>query len=155
MKAVFAAASVAALCVAAHAAGAVNTSADARFKAITTKEWVWRKAQLALHDEGNKREPIPDYFPSETPTAEAARLAYWTNVLKEVDTIPRAALSPKVQVDYDVYRPQIAALIAGEKFRDFEMPVNSDSAFYSDLNEKQLRDFHSAPVYRHYDNCLR
>ena len=74
MKAVFAAASVAALCVAAHAAGAVNTSADARFKAITTKEWVWRKVQLALHDEGNKREPIPDYFPSETPTAEAARL---------------------------------------------------------------------------------
>jgi uncharacterized protein (DUF885 family) len=136
-------------------ARAADTGADARFKAITTKEWVWRKAQFALHDEEDKREPIPDYLPSETPQAEAARLAYWSNVLKEVEAIPRAELSPKVQVDYDVYRPQIAALVADEKFRDFEMPVNSDSAFYSDLTETARRDFHSVQDYRNYVKWLR
>ncbi len=136
-------------------ASAAETSADARFKAIYTKEWAWRKAQYALHDEENKREPLPDYLPSATPAAEAARLAYWTNVLKEVNAIPRAALSPKAQVDYDVYRPQIAALIADEKFRDFEMPVNSDSTFYSDLTETPRGDFHSAQDYRNYVKWLR
>ena len=99
-------------------AHAAEASADARFKAIYTKEWAWRKEQFAIHDEENKREPLPDYLPSATPAAEAARLAYWTNVLKEVDAIPRSQLSPKAQVDHDVYRPQIAALVASERFRD-------------------------------------
>ena len=129
MKAGFAAIAAAALCIAAQGALSADTGADARFRAIYTKEWAWRKAQFGIHDEENKREPLPDYLPSATPATEAARVAYWTNVLNEVNAIPRARLSPKVQVDYDVYRPQIEALIADEKFRDFEMPVNSDSAF--------------------------
>jgi uncharacterized protein (DUF885 family) len=114
-----------------------------------------RKAQYGLHDEEDRREPLPNYLPSETAQAEAARFAYWTNVLKEVDAIPRVALSPNVRVDYDVYRPQIAALIADEKFRDFEMPVNSDSQFYSDLTETARRDFHSVQDYRNYVKWLR
>ena len=133
---------------------AADTGADARFKSIYTKEWAWRKAQFAIRDEENKREPLPDYLPSATPQAEAARLAYWQNVMKEVDAIPRAQLSSKVQVDYDVYKPQIAALIASQKFRDFEMPVNSDSAFYSDITETARRDFRSVQDYRNYVKWL-
>src|SRR5205085_8951768 len=155
MKMSFAAIAAAALCVAAQGALAKDTGADARFKAIYTKEWAWRKAQYGIRDEENKREPLPDYLPSATPGAEAARLAHWTSVLKEVNGIPRAQLSPKVQVDYDVYKPQIAALIPDEKFRDFEMPVNSDSAFYSDLTETARRDFNSVQDYRNYVKWLR
>jgi uncharacterized protein (DUF885 family) len=136
-------------------ASAADTRADARFKAITTREWAWRRHEFAIHDEENKREPLPDYLPSATPAAEAARLSYWTNVLKEVDAIPRARLSPGVQVDYDVYRPQIATLIAAEKFREFEMPVNSDSSFYGDLTYTARLDFHSVQDYRNYVKWLR
>src|SRR5579862_677012 len=155
MKAVLVAvASAVAMSLLAQAAMAADSGADARFKAIYTKEWAWRKAQFAIRDEENKREPLPDYLPSATPQAEAARLAYWQNVVKEVDAIPRARLSPKVQVDYDVYKPQIAALIASQKFRDFEMPVNSDSAFYSDITETARGDFHSVQDYRNYVKWL-
>lgn len=155
MKATLAAAVAVALSAAAQATAAADMSADARFKAIYTKEWAWRKAQFAIHDEENRREPLPDYLPSATPQAEAARLTYWQNVMKEVDAISRGQLSPKVQVDYDVYKPQIAALIASEKFRDFEKPVNSDSAFYGDLTETARGDFHSAQDYRNYVKWLR
>lgn len=155
MKGMLVAAAAVALSVAAQGTMAADTSTDSRFKAIYTKEWVWRKAQFAIQDEENKKEPLPDYLPSATPAAESGRLAYWTNVLKQIDAIPRAQLSPKVQVDYDVYKPQIAALVASEKFRDFEMPVNSDSAFYSDLTEVARRDFHSAQDYRNYVKWLR
>src|SRR5579862_1285173 len=155
MKVILAAASAVLLTIAAQVACAADTGADTKFKAITTKEWAWRKAQFAIHDEENRREPLPDYLPSATPQAEAARLAYWTNVLNKVDAIPRAELSPKVQVDYDVYKPQIAALIASEKFREFEMPVNSDSAFYSDITETARGDFHSVQDYRNYVKWLR
>src|SRR5579871_5347533 len=113
------------LIMGANTARADDTSADAKFKAIYTKEWAWRKDQFDIRDEEDTRQPLPDHLPKADATAEAARLDYWTNVLKEVDAIPRGHLSPEVQIDYDVYKPQIAALIADEQFRDYEMPVNS------------------------------
>jgi len=58
--------------IAAQTAFAGGSGADARFEALYTKEWAWRKAQFALRDEENKREPLPDYLPSATPAAEAS-----------------------------------------------------------------------------------
>ncbi|MGH6889246.1 MAG: DUF885 domain-containing protein [Rhizomicrobium sp.] len=157
----FAAATIAALMTTspgAHAANGGPTAAganmDVRFKAIYTTEWAWRKAQYGIRDEENTREPFVDHLPKADPASERARLVYWTNVLKEVDAIPRDRLSPKVQVDYDVYRPQIAALIADEKFRDYEMPVNSDSAFYTDLAGEARGKFRSVVDYRNYIKWL-
>lgn len=138
----------------AHGALAADSGADAKFKTIYTREWAWRRAQFGLRDEENTREPLPDHLPNMDPAAEASRLAYWTKVLNDVDAIPRDKLSPELQVDYDVYRPQIAALIAGEHFRDFEMPVNSDSSFYGDLAETARDDFRSTQDYRNYVKWL-
>jgi len=145
---------VAALIMAGHGARAADNSADAKFKAIYTKEWEWRRAQFGLRDEADTRQPLVDHLPKMDPAAEAARLAYWTDVLKEVNAIPRDRLSPEVQTDYDVYRPQIAALIAAERFREYEMPVNSDSSFYSDLAETARGNFRTATDYRNYVKWL-
>ncbi|HEX4080561.1 MAG TPA: DUF885 family protein [Rhizomicrobium sp.] len=145
---------VVALMMPTQGAYAADTSTDARFKAIYTKEWAWRKEQYGLRDETNTREPLPDHLPKMDPVAEAARLAYWEKVQTEVAAIPRADLSPKVQVDYDVYRPQIAALIADERFRDYEMPVNSDSSFYGDLAETARGNFRTVQDYRNYVKWL-
>ncbi|HEY3636542.1 MAG TPA: DUF885 family protein [Rhizomicrobium sp.] len=135
-------------------ARAAETSADAKFKAIYTKEWEWRKEQYSIRDEEDTRESLPDHLPKADAAAEAARLEYWMGVLKEVDAVPRDQLSPEVQVDYDVYRPQIAALIADEQFRDYEMPVNSDSSFYSDITETARGDFKTAADYHNYVKWL-
>lgn len=137
-----------------NSAHAADTNADAQFKAIYTKEWAWRKAEFGIRDEENTREPLPDYLPKADAAAEAARLDYWTKVLKQIDAIPRGQLSAQVQADYDVYRPQIAALIADERLRDYEMPANSDSAFYTDVAETARRDFRSPQDYRNYVKWL-
>ncbi|HWY16238.1 MAG TPA: DUF885 family protein [Rhizomicrobium sp.] len=133
---------------------AAATNADARFKAVYTKEWAWRQAQYAARDESDKRQPIVDHLPKMDPAAEAARLLHWGEVLREVDAIPRGALSPREEIDYDVYRPQLAALIASERFREYEMPVNSDTAFWSNLAETARGDFHSVQDYRNYVKLL-
>ncbi len=133
---------------------AAATNSDARFKAVYTKEWAWRQEQYAARDESDKRQPIVDHLPKMDPAAEAARLLLWEEVLKEVDAIPRGALSPKEQIDYDVYRPQLAALIASERFREYEMPVNSDTAFWSNLAETARGDFHSVQDYKNYVKLL-
>ena len=44
-------------------------------------------------------------------------------MLHRVDAISRATLSPQEQVNYDVYRPQIAVMIDNQRFRTFEMPA--------------------------------
>jgi uncharacterized protein (DUF885 family) len=144
----------AALIMAAQGALAAGTTADARFKAIYTKEWAWRQEQYAARDESDKRQPIVDHLPKMDRAAEAARLKHWEEVLKEVEAISRGALSPREQIDYDVYRPQLAALIASERFREYEMPVNSDTAFWSNLAETARGDFHSVQDYRNYVKLL-
>jgi uncharacterized protein (DUF885 family) len=145
---------IGALAMAAQDARAADTGTDAKFKAIYTKEWDWRKDQYGIRDEEDTRQPFLDHLPKGDAATEAARLDYWTRVMKEVDAIPRDQLSPEVQVDYDVYKPQIAALIADEKFRDYEMPVNSDSAFYSDITETARDNFRTPADYRNYVKWL-
>ena len=55
--------------------------------------------------------------------------------------IARASLSAPEQVNYDIYRPQIEVLIANQRFRDFEMPANSDTTFWTDIGYTARRPF--------------
>ena len=72
-------------------------------------------------------------MPKVDPASQSMRLAKWQDTLAQLDAIPRAALSPAEQLNYAVYRPQIETLIANQRFRDFEMPANSDTTFWTDL----------------------
>ena len=55
-----------------------------------------------------------------------------------------AQLSTEEQVNYDVFRPEIEDSIADQKFRDYEMPANSDSAFWTDFGYTARRPFKNA-----------
>src|SRR5215468_7209193 len=110
---------------------AKSQSADERLRSIYTEEWKWRLGQFPGLEGVEK--PVPDRLPNVDSSAQAMRLAYWQDVLHKLDEIPRAQLSPEQQINYDVYRPEIENFVADQKFRDFEMPANSDSAFWTDL----------------------
>ncbi len=82
--------------------------------------------------------------------AQAARLAHWDGVLKQLDGVAVKDLSADNQINYAVYRPQIENLAAAIRFRDYEMPFNSDSQFWADLGfmtRRPLRDERSARAY--------
>jgi uncharacterized protein (DUF885 family) len=132
------------LIVAASASHA--TPADARLRTLYTAEWTWRVAQFA-DDEDNTR-PVPSRLPHVDPASQAARLATWQNVLAKVNAIMPAQLSPKEQVNAQVYRFNLESLIAGQKFRDYEMPANSDSSFWSDFSDRARRPFRNLADYR-------
>ena len=102
---------------AAPAVMAKGGSADARFKALYTREWKWRDDQFAS-GEDDVRE-IADHLPKVDPESQRSRLRYWENVLRELKAIPRAKLSPADQVNYDVYEPQLESIIASQRFRDY------------------------------------
>ncbi len=123
-------------------------AADARFKTIYTKEWKWRVAEQLARGEG-ERGVSPSFARVDAPAQEARRI-YWEGILKELDGIKPAALSPGERVNYAVYRAQIAALADAQRFREYEQPVNADSAFWTDVTFGARRPFAQADDYRNY-----
>jgi uncharacterized protein (DUF885 family) len=122
--------------------------ADARLRAIYTTEWKWRDEQIADNEDAQK--PIRDHLPKVDPASQAMRLRMWQDVLEKLNSIPRAHLSPAEQLNYDVYRPQIEALIASQRYRDFEMPANADTTFWTDLGYTARRLYRTPQDYRNW-----
>ena len=141
--------------VAATSAAAVNTTAtaaDARFKDIYTREWKWRIAERLARDE-NAPNASPGYARVDA-AAQEARRVYWAGILKELDAIEPGALSPAERINFAVYRAQIAALHDAQRFREYEQPVNADTAFWSDVAYAARRGLKTADEYRNYLRLL-
>lgn len=122
--------------------------ANSRFEALYTTEWKWRQEQFA--DDEDSQKPVSDHLPRVDPAAQEARLKYWEDVLAKLDAIPRGELSAEQQLNYDIYRPQLQVLIANQRFRDFEMPANADTTFWTDLGYTARRPFRTLQDYKNW-----
>lgn len=131
--------------------------ADAAFRAIYEGEWKWRNQQNPDWDEDsdNSASAASSQLPDVGPQAQARRLAYLEGVLRQLDQVDASTLSPAEQVNYAVYRPQIEHKVAALRFRDYEMPFNSDSAFWSNLDFMAGAELRDAAAYRAYAARLR
>jgi uncharacterized protein (DUF885 family) len=120
-------------CACAKTAAVAPGSADAKFEAIYGAEWKWRQQQFPGSDDDGATAAVPDRLPRVDAAAQDARLKYWNAVLAKLDAIPLEKLSAANRINYEVYKPQIADLAADVRFRQYEMPFNADSQFWSDL----------------------
>ena len=140
----------AAVCVMALASSACTKApgADTRLQAIYADEWKWREQQFPDNEDAQK--PIQDHLPNVDPASQAMRLRMWQDVLQKLDGVKREELSAAEQINFDVYRPQIQALIADQQFRDYEMPANSDTTFWTDIGYTARRQYRSTQDYRNW-----
>jgi uncharacterized protein (DUF885 family) len=123
---------------------------DAQFKAITAREYAWRlKSYAQPEGEGQDRIMSP-HLPDVSPNAQADRAAKWAEVLAALDAIPQDKLTEEDRIDYAVYRGQIEAMAAEQRFHEWEKPANSDSSFWSDLSSFDDKPLRSAQEYRNY-----
>lgn len=113
-------------------AGDSSANADARFKTIYSTEWAWRTGKAGVSASGESQ-PNNGRLDDVDAASQQLRLDYWKHVRTQLDGIDVAQLSPANQVNYAVYREQIGNFIADQKFRNWQMPFNSDSAFWSDI----------------------
>ncbi|KQN68950.1 hypothetical protein ASF04_15400 [Duganella sp. Leaf61] len=123
--------------------------ADARFKAIYTEELKWRQTQKQESDEDDDN-GVTAALPRIDAATQAKRLAYWQGVLKKLDGIDPASLSGEEHINYQVYKAQIAALVADIAFREYEKPLNADTAFWSNLAYSARRPMTTEKEYRAY-----
>jgi len=136
----------------AGAALAAPASADARFQAIYQAEWQWRVGQhLADDDEDAGAKTLEDASLAHVDArTQEARRAYWQDVLRQLDAVKPADLSPPERINYAVYRAQVAALEDAQRFREYEQPMNADSAFWSDITYMARQPFKTELEYRRY-----
>jgi uncharacterized protein (DUF885 family) len=126
-----------------------TAAADARFQAIYKAEWQWRVKQRMAWDEDEPRD-AGAALPKVDARTQAARLGEWEGVLRRLDAIRPTDLSPPERINYAVYRAQIAAFVAAQRFREYEQPVNADSAFWSDITYVARQPLKTAEEYRGY-----
>ena len=126
-------------------------SAASAFQKIYSEEWKWRQQQFPGLDSEDRESGAGDVrLPSVDEKTQRARLAYWDDVLKQLAAVKPSELSAEDQVNFAVYRPQIENLAAGIRLRDYEMPFNSDSQFWSDLTFMANRPFKNDKAARAY-----
>ncbi|OOG48795.1 DUF885 family protein [Rhodanobacter sp. C01] len=106
---------------------------DAHFKQVYSAEWAWRTGHAGVSASGESQ-PNNGRLDDVDAASQQQRLDYWQHVLKQLDGIDVAQLSPANQVNYAVYREQIGNFVADQKFMNWQMPFNSDSAFWSDID---------------------
>ena len=124
---------------------------DQRFTAIYSAEWKWRQQQFpGLDNEDREAGAADNRLPSVDAKSQVARLAYWDGILKQLEAIDPGTLSAENRINYAVYRPQVENLAAGVRLRDYEMPFNSDSQFWSDLGFMANRPLKNALAARAY-----
>ena len=124
---------------------------DQKFETISAREYAWAQAD---NGGGEDSESIAPHLQDVRPAAQAKRLAYLEQVLADLDAIKPAGLSAPVAVDYAVYRFDIETRVASLKARDYEMPANSDSSFWSDLGYTARGQFKTEADYRNWLNQL-
>ncbi len=138
-------------------------SADGAFEAIYTSEYDWRQKQSGPSEDGPKDQAL--MLPDVGQQAQAARLARWEQVEKQLAAIRIDQLSPAQRVNFAVYKGQIDALIAEQRYREYEKPLNADTSFWGDLAgwaREPLRDEAAARRYiamlrdipRYYDQQI-
>ena len=128
------------LIAAAPAPGPASGDWNARFLTLSNDEYLWRLADAGQPIGEGLAAMMPPHLPDVSAAAQAVRTAKWEGVLKQLDAIPQAALTPENRVNYAVYRGQIEALVADQHFREWEKPVNSDSPFWQvGIDAKPLR----------------
>ncbi|WP_418889416.1 DUF885 domain-containing protein [Parasphingorhabdus flavimaris] len=122
-------------------------SADARLRALYEAETEWRHQEFHLVKDDN-RWVQGNRYPSETLETQGRRLAYWQDVLRQLDAIALDQLSAEEQINAAVFRQMIWEKVNSLEYKTYEAPFNSDTFFWGGLNPRT--GFSSAARYRDY-----
>jgi uncharacterized protein (DUF885 family) len=139
-----------------HDGSDAATAAAAALHGLFADEWEYRKREnpfLATRV-GDSR--YDDRLPEVSPAAHARRVAANRRFLERLEGIDRTLLDEADKVNYDVFAFVLRHRIEGAPFRDWRIPLNSDSGFYMALNYAvRAQPFEDAQDYEAWLGRLR
>jgi uncharacterized protein (DUF885 family) len=127
--------------------------ADAKLQALYNGYSAWDAKEGGYFETADGEQKAADYLAHVDVASQLRRQAYLQDLLNQLNTIPTAQLSPDEQVNAAVFRTVLENALIDYRFRTWEMPFNSDSSFWTYLDENhQLRD---AAEYQRYIARMR
>ena len=110
------------------------SAADQQLKALYDGYAAWdaQESGYARDSEGDLK-PL-DYLGAVDPAAQQRRIAHQEQILAQLKTIDLARLSPEERVNAEVFRVMIENNLIDLRSRGWEMPLNSDSNFWTYLD---------------------
>ena len=132
---------------------AAPTAADRQLKALYDGYAAWDAKESGTFEDARGEAKPTDKLPSVDEQSQLKRAAYLRTWLDQLNHIDPKSLSPDEQVNAAVFRTLLENRIAGARFRDWEMPFNSDSSFWTYLDARN--PFDDAAEYRRYIARMR
>ena len=134
-------------------AAAARSAADQRLKALYNGYAAWDAGETANFQNAAGETKPTDHLPKIDAATQQRRAAHLQELLTQLNAIPEAQLSAEEKVNAAVFRTVLENAISELRFRLWEMPFNSDSNFWTYLNESgPLED---AAEYRRYIGRMR
>ncbi|MGC0273264.1 DUF885 domain-containing protein [Pseudactinotalea sp. Z1739] len=118
--------------------GRTTTSAAEALRDLYAQEWAWRTGELGPLTMTQPTEVV-GFLPQVDEASQERRRQRWEQTLVALERIPRSELTETERLDYDVYAQQLQTLVASQRFRLWERPVNADSAFWRNLTFGAMR----------------
>jgi uncharacterized protein (DUF885 family) len=128
------------------------SAADRMLRALYDGYAAWDAKESGNFQDSRGETKPADYLPRADAATQQRRAVHLQDLLKQLNTIPVAQLSPPEKVNAAVFRTILENAISDAHFRLWEMPFNSDSNFWTYLDSKPLQD---AAEYRRYIARMR
>lgn len=116
-----------------------EASADEQLQALYEADWAWQMEQYAWTRDEDGQLTSGDRLPAVDPETQAQRLTHRQETLRQLDAIPVEALSDRERINASVFRTNLEIAIADGQYREWEAPLNSDTAFWTGLNPRPGR----------------
>ena len=127
--------------------------ADQQLKRLYEGYADWSAKEFGFFEDSHGETKPADFLPRVDAASQLRRAAHLRGILVQLNAIDPARLSPEERVNAAVFRTILEASIADARFREWEMPLNSDSNFWTYHDART--GFETAEEYRRYIGRMR
>jgi uncharacterized protein (DUF885 family) len=137
----------------ARATAVQSSAADARLRALYDGYAAWDAKESEQFEDSRGETKPTAHLPHVDAGSQLRRTAHLHDLLGQLNAIPPQQLSPAEQVNAAVFRTVLENGIGEARFRQWEMPFNSDSSFWTYLDSR--RSFTDPAEYQRYISRMR
>ena len=128
-------------------------ASDTALKALYDEYWKWQLDAFGLIETASGDVEPGDSLADVTPKSQLARAAYYKALLARLSAIDAARLSEAEAINAAVLRADLEEKIGDAQFREWDMPFDADSNFWSYIDES--RGFETVAEYDRYLSRMR
>ncbi len=126
------------------------SKAGAELNAIHKADTTWREAQRGGQPFGRQQRVQPTVLRAVDPATQAKALEHFEGVKAQLDKLNKSEMSEAEQMNLEIYLYQIDTQIDGQKFKEWEKPVNSLETFWTGVQSSGQRGFRTEQDYLNY-----